>query len=300
MARRHDLAALIIQTLGTRMLRVPDRLRFSGQDLPTPAEIQIPTSAGGVPAWVYRPGTSDPLPPVFVNFHGGGYVWRHPEQDDHICRHLAAEAECVVVNVDYATAPQHRYPTAPHQAYDACAWIAKEGRARGWDGSRLAVGGHSAGGGLAAGVCLTARDRSDFTPLLQIIDYAVLDQVADPATKVARTPRPLISPFLSRVFTGAYVPDAPRRREPLASPAYAGDLSGLAPTLLITAEFDTLRDEGDAYAAALAAAGVPVTHRVAEGVDHFYTHHGPTDVARAMLDLMAGQLRLAFHGRADS
>ncbi|MFE7300649.1 alpha/beta hydrolase [Streptomyces sp. NPDC057579] len=294
MAMRHDIAARLIQMSGRFLLNVPDELRFAGQDLPAPVTVQIPTSAGSVQCAIYRPAATGETPPVFVNLHGGGYVWRRPEQDDHICRHLASEAGCVVLNIDYWTAPQHRFPTAPVQAYEVCEWAAKHGAEHGWDGERLAVGGHSAGGGLTAGVCRTARDRRTFTPLLQILDYPVLDQVSDPATKRARTRRPMISPPLSRIFTGAYVPDLARRRDPLASPGLATDLAGLPPALVITAEYDSLRDEGDAYAKALASAGVPVVHRMVKGVDHAFTHKGPTETVRTILDLMAEQLRAAF------
>lgn len=294
MALRHDVAARLIQVLGRPMLKVPDELRFAGQDLPAPVTVEIPTSAGSLRCAVYRPASTGGTPPVFVNIHGGGYVWRLPEQDDHICRYLASEVGCAVLNIDYWTAPQHRFPTAAVQAYEACEWAAKHGAEHGWDGERLAVGGHSAGGALAAGVCRTARDRKTFAPLLQIIDYAVLDQVSDPATKHARTRRPVISPLLSRIFTGAYVPDPARRGDPLASPGLATDLAHLPPALVITAEYDSLRDEGDAYAEALASAGVPVVHRMVEGVDHFFTHKGPPETVRAILELMAEQLRVAF------
>lgn len=143
-------------------------------------------------------------------------------------------------------------------------------------------------------MCRTARDRGTFTPLLQIIDYAPLDLVTDPVAKNIRTRRPVIPPRLARVFNAAYVPDPARRGEPLASPGLATVLAGLPPALVITAEYDFLRDEGDAYAAALAAAGVPVVHRMVEGVDHFFTHKGPRETVHSILDLMAEQLRRAF------
>jgi acetyl esterase len=298
MTLKNDIPARFIQLISGYLVKVPDELRFAGQDLPAPQPVQIPTSAGTIRCDIYRPAPTGTTPPVFVNLHGSGYVMRHPEQDDHICRHLAAEAGCVVLNIDYWTAPQHRFPTAPTQAYEACEWAVKHGAEHGWDGTRLAVGGHSAGGALATGVCRTARDHGTFTPLLQIIDYAPLDIVTDPGTKHARTEHPVITPRTSRIFNAAYVPDQARRSDPLASPGRATDLAGLPPALVITAEYDLLRDEGDVYAAALAAAGVPVVHRVIEGADHFFTHKGPAPAARAALDLMAEQLRAAFSTKA--
>lgn len=180
------------------------------------------------------------------------------------------------------------------QAYDVCAWVADNGTAGGWDGSRLAVGGHSAGANLTAGVCRMARDRGTFTPRLQIIDSAPLDQAADPSTKLSPIAKPLLNPHLIRIFTAAYVPDPAERADPLVSPALADDLAGLPPALVITAEHDRLRDEGDAYAKALEAAGVTVTHRVFTGVDHYFTHTGPVPEAKEAIELMASTLRTAL------
>ncbi|WP_406492469.1 alpha/beta hydrolase [Streptomyces sp. NBC_01604] len=283
--------------LGGMMSRVHKDLRFT--DIPKRTEsLQVETGAGPVTCTVYRPpattDSTDALAPVYVNFHGGGFVVARPEQDDHICRYIAAKAGCVVINVDYAVSPQRPFPAPVTQAYDVTAWVAENGPANGWDGSRLAVGGHSAGASLTAAVCRTARDRGTFTPRLQIIDSAPLDQVADPAAKHSPIAKPLLTPHLMRVFTAAYVPDSADRAHPLVSPGLADDLAGLPPALVITAEHDRLRDEGDAYAKALDAAGVPVTHRVFEGVDHYFTHTGPVPAGKEAIELMAATLRTAL------
>ncbi|WP_329260863.1 alpha/beta hydrolase [Streptomyces pseudovenezuelae] len=280
--------------LGRVMSRVHKDLRFT--DVPARTEtLRVETGAGPVTCTVYRPPATTATPaPVYVNFHGGGFVVARPEQDDHICRCIAATAGCVVINVDYAVAPQRPYPAAVTQAYDVTAWVAENGAAGGWDGSRLAVGGHSAGANLTAAVCRLARERGTFSPRLQILDSAPLDQVADPATKRSLVAKPLLTPQLMRIFTAAYVPDPADRALPLVSPALADDLAGLPPALVITAENDRLRDEGDAYAKALEAAGVPVTHRVFEGVDHYFTHTGPVAAGKEAVDLMAGALRDAL------
>ncbi|MGI5195754.1 alpha/beta hydrolase [Streptomyces sp. CA-288835] len=290
-----DVQARGIQLLLSGMMsRVHEDLRFT--DVPKRTEsLEVPTGAGPVNCTVYRPPASTATPaPVYVNFHGGGFVVRRPEQDDHMCRSIAATAGCVVINVDYDVAPQRPYPAPLTQAYDVCAWVADNGTAGGWDGSRLAVGGHSAGANLTAGVCRMARDRGTFTPRLQIIDSAPLDQVADPATKLSPIAKPLLSPHLMRVFTAAYIPDPAERAHPLVSPGLADDLAGLPPALVITAENDRLRDEGDAYAKALEAAGVTVTHRVFTGVDHYFTHTGPVPAAKEAIELMASTLRTAL------
>ncbi|EMF53626.1 MULTISPECIES: alpha/beta hydrolase [Streptomyces] len=276
------------------MTRVHKDLRFT--DVPTRTEtLRIETGAGPVQCTVYRPPADTAAPaPVYVNFHGGGFIVARPEQDDHICRSIAATAGCVVINVDYAVAPQRVFPTAVTQAYDVTEWIVENGSAHGWDGSRVAVGGHSAGANLAAGICRTARDRGTFTPRLQIIDSAPLDMRADPATKRSRIAKPLLTPQLMRIFTAAYVPDPADLTDPLVSPGLADDLTGLPPALVITAENDRLRDEGDAYAKALQAAGVPVTHRLFEGVDHYFTHTGPVPEGKEAIALMAEALRTAL------
>ncbi|MCX5336112.1 alpha/beta hydrolase [Streptomyces sp. NBC_00140] len=280
--------------MGRVMARVHKDLRFT--DIPKRTEaLRVETGAGPVACTVYRPpaGTEAPAP-VYINFHGGGFVVGRPEQDDHICRYIAATAGCVVINVDYAVAPQRQFPVPVTQAYDVAAWVAANGAAGGWDGSRLAVGGHSAGANLTAAVCRLARDRGTFSPRLQIIDSAPLDQLADPATKQSLIAKPLLSPQLMRTFTAAYVQDPADRAHPLVSPALADDLTGLPAALVITAENDRLRDEGDAYAKALEAAGVAVTHRVFEGVDHYFTHTGPVEAGREAIDLMATTLRTAL------
>ncbi|WP_328975350.1 alpha/beta hydrolase [Streptomyces canus] len=280
--------------LGRVMSRVHKDLRFT--DVPARTEsLRVETGAGPVACTVYRPPAATDTPaPVYVNFHGGGFVVARPEQDDHICRYIAATAGCVVINVDYAVAPQRPFPTPVTQAYDVTAWVAENGAAGGWDGSRLAVGGHSAGANLTAAVCRLAREHGTFTPRLQILDSAPLDQVADPATKRSLIAKPLLTPQLMRIFNAAYVPDPADRAKPLVSPALADDLAGLPPALVITAENDRLRDEGDAYAKALEAAGVPVTHRVFEGVDHYFTHTGPVPSGKEAIDLMATALRDAL------
>ncbi|MEU9167611.1 alpha/beta hydrolase [Streptomyces sp. NPDC048420] len=281
--------------LGRVMSRVHKDLRFT--DIPANTEtLRVETGAGPVTCTVYRPSAGTDAPaPVYLNFHGGGFVIARHEQDDHICRYIAAKAGCVVINVDYAVAPQRPFPVPVTQAYDVAEWVAENGTAGGWDGSRLAVGGHSAGANLTAAVCRLARERGTFTPRLQILDSAPLDQQADPATKQSLVAKPLLTPGLMRIFTAAYVPDPADRAQPLVSPALADDLAGLPPALVITAENDRLRNEGDAYAKALEAAGVPVTHRVFEGVDHYFTHTGPVPAGKEAIDLMATTLRTALN-----
>ena len=290
-----QLAARVLQVVLGPLSRPPASLLLAGADLPDPQAAAVPTEDGPVRVAIYRtPGAAGQAPPVYVNFHGGGFIARNPEHDDHICRALVAETGCVVVNVDYDVAPQRPFPVAPRQALAVIEWVAGNGKELGWDGGRLALGGQSAGGNLAAGVCLAVRDRTSVTPVLQILNYPPLDLAADPSTKVARTAKPLIRPSIAKLFNSAYLPDPATRRDPLASPLLATDLTGVAPALVITAEYDLLRDEGDQYAARLAQAGVAVTHHVMPGVDHAYTHTEPTAPLREALNLMVDALTRAW------
>lgn len=288
MAIKDRLAARVVAFSLGRYSRPPATMLVAGVDVPPARPIVVPTGEGPVRAYVYR-ASGEPAP-VYVNFHGGGFLTRHPEFDDHICRALVAATGCVVVNVDYDVAPRRPFPVAPRQALAVTEWVARSGHHHGWDGGRLAVGGQSTGGNLAAGVCLTARDRGNVAPVLQILNYPVLDLATDPSEKTARVPRPLIRPSVAKIFNDAYVPDPAVRRDPLASPLLADDLTGVAPALVITAEYDLYRDEADRYAGRLAEAGVAVSHHVMPGVDHTYTHIEPVEPLRKALALMADAL----------
>jgi acetyl esterase len=290
-----SLRARAIQRLaGSLMTRPIPALRLP--DVPRRTHtLHVGTRRGDVRCTAYLPAEQAAVPPpVYVNLHGGGFVIRHPEADDHICRYLAATVGCVVVNVDYDVAPQAPFPAASLQAYDVVRWVADHGAEHGWDGTRLAVGGQSAGGNLAAGVAIAARDAGTPHLALQVLLYPPLDLTVDPGDKRARTDKPLLTPGLGRIFDAAYVPDPTKRADPLVSPLRADDLGGLAPALVITAELDLLRDEADAYAAALADAGVPVSHQVVPGVDHSFTHRGPVSAAEDTFRVLAESLQAAF------
>ncbi|KPI09183.1 hypothetical protein OK074_3344 [Actinobacteria bacterium OK074] len=297
---RGQLGGRFIQMISKRLLRdyPPSPLSFPELVMAEKRVHRVATDAGEVTCTSYHPASerlpTSGLPGVYVNSHGGGYVLRRPEQDDALCRYVAHRAGCVVLNVDYDVAPQKPFPTPVEQVYGVCRWAADEAGDRGWDGSRLAIGGQSAGGALTAAVSRLARERRHFTPRLQALVYPPLDLAVDPETKRSLTDKPLITPGLSRIFTAAYVPDPATRTNPLVSPVTADDLAGLPPALVITAELDTLRDEGDRYAKALEAAGVPVTHRVISGVDHSFTHHEPVGPAVEGLALIARMVREAL------
>lgn len=265
---------LIADTLARLIQRCPGpRLaaEVSFAELPARREtVTIPTRHGDIQAVVYRPQSSGDLVPVYVNFHGGGFVVRHPEQDDPLCRYLAANADVAVVNVDYDVAPRHRFPEPVEEAYDAVAWAAGPGH--GWDGSRLCVGGQSAGGALAAGAARLALEQGGPAIALQVLHYPPLD-LSTPGRDKHAAGKSGISVPVDEIFDAAYFPSLEARRDRLASPAWGpnGDeISGIAPALVITCEIDRLHDEGVAYADKLAAVGALREHLDLVGIDHGY------------------------------
>lgn len=250
--------------------RIPADISFSEIRAQTHA-VTIPTRLGPVAATVYSPAGGPGGRGVYVNLHGGGFVLRHPEQDDPLCRYLAAHADVTVVNVDYDPAPRLRFPGAVVQARDAAVWAASPERP--WDGSRLVVGGQSAGGALAAGLSRLALEEGTPDVSLQVLMYAPLDLTVPARGK--RTPgTESLLVRMGPVFDRVYCPDPRRRRHRLASPAANCDtapLEGIAPALVVTAQKDILRAEGIRYASRLRGAGALVGLLDVAGVGHGFT-----------------------------
>lgn len=283
-----DARAWVMQKSAPLTVRYGEELRFAGTELPYPEVYRVPTRHGEVTVHLYRPADGgDGWPPVYVHFHGGAFLMRYPEMDDWWCRYLAATAGVAVANVDFEVAAQVRYPVAQEQGHDVAAHFARDGERYGVDGSRLVVGGFSSGGQVAASVCLQARDHGSFAPVLQVLGVPALDLAAE----VAELPG-MVAPALRRLVRRTYFPDVERRSEPYASPLLAPDLSGLPQTVVLTAERDSLRHEGDLYAVRLRAAGVDVTHDVSPGVDHYFLTQDPLRARWTML-LVAARVRAA-------
>ena len=257
----------------------------------------VPGPRGDIPVRIYTPEGRGPLP-ALVYFHGGGWVIGSLETHDSLCRHLANAAGCVAVSVDYRLAPEHPYPAAPDDAYAATRWVAANAGPIGADPSRVAVGGDSAGGNLAAVVALMARDRGGPRLVFQLLVYPVTDA---PSSDHASYRENAEGYFLTRAtmdwFWGHYCGGRGDRADPYLCPLGAKDVSRLPPALVITAEFDPLRDEGEAYAARLREAGGRVELRRYPGMIHgFFSIASVLTQARTANADAVAALRTAFGG----
>ena len=254
----------------------------------------IPGPYREIPIRVYVPEGDGPFP-VFVYFHGGGWVVGSVATHDCTCRQMANAAGSMVVSVDYRLAPEHKFPAAVDDAYAATAWVFDNAKSLGADPHRVALGGDSAGGNLAAAVCLTARDRASFAPVLQVLIYPILDYNLNTPSYRENAEGYLLTRATMEWFWECYLEEEEDGSHPHASPLRAEDLSGLPAALVITAEYDPLRDEGEAYAARLRDAGVPVTLTRYDGMIHaFFRRTARFDKAKAAMQEVADAMRRAF------
>lgn len=256
----------------------------------------IPGPHGDIPVRIYWPKTGG-THPALVYYHGGGWVIGDLDGCDQACRHVTNLADVVVVSVDYRLAPEHKFPIPVDDCFAALNWVAANTGELGIDQRRIAVGGDSAGGNLAAAVTLKARDAGGPQIAFQLLVYPVTNHSFDTPSYTENADGYLLTRDMMRWFWKHYLRDDSDGQDPLASPLRAADLSGLPPAFIMTAEFDPLRDEGEAYAERLRAAGVPVEHVRYDGLIHgFYNMFAAIDRARDALHDSAGRLREALAG----
>lgn len=254
----------------------------------------VPGQGDPIPVRVYWP-TEDRRLPVLIYFHGGGWMFGNIEAVDRTCRTLAVGGRCVVVNVDYRLAPEHKFPAAAEDAYAVAEYVARHPEEFACDPSRIAVGGDSAGGNLAAVACLMARDRGGPPLAFQLLVYPLTDYDDNRPSMEEFAEGPLLTRAGIHYFWKHYVSSAEEGRHPYASPMNAASLEKLPPALVIDAECDPLRDQGEAYARRLAESGVPVTLKRYEGAMHvFFQMGGALDTGRAALADAAAALQQAF------
>lgn len=233
-------------------------------------EIQIPRGEGAIPARLYRAAgsTATTKLPLLVFFHGGGWTVGDLDSYDPLCRTLANEARCAVLSIDYRLAPEHPFPAAVDDAYTATVWASEHARALGVDAARIAVGGDSAGGNLAAVTAILARDRGIPALMFQLLVYPATDQGSERPSWQQFGRGYLLDLESIRYFQNKYLRHARDYDDWRASPLLRHDLKGLPPALMITAGFDPLVDDCVAYAQHLRASGVEVQYRCYDGMVH--------------------------------
>lgn len=306
-----------LSTLSIEQARAADRAAAAtgtGQAEPVAMvkDFTLPGPAGDLPARLYRPeggrrpeggyqseGGHPPEGggrlPVLVYYFGGGWSLGTLDTSDGVCRMLANAAGCVTIAVGYRLAPEHPFPAAVRDCYAGAAWAAARADDIGADTTRLAVAGDSSGGNLAAAVALLARERGGPEITHQLLVYPNTDYQADTPSMREMNDEYFFNPASVRWYWDMYLAAPEDGADPLASPLRAGDLSGLPPATVITAEHDPLRDEAEAYAARLQAAGVPAEVIRYDGMMHgFFTMTGALDTAREAVLTAAGRLRAAF------
>ncbi|KRB04605.1 MULTISPECIES: alpha/beta hydrolase [Pseudomonas] len=238
-----------------------------GEPMSEVCDLRVAGADGELDARLYRPSEESDLP-LLVFFHGGGFVMGNLDTHDNLCRSLARQTEAVVVSVAYRLAPESKFPAAPLDCYAATCWLVEHAAELRVDGSRLAVAGDSAGGNLALAVSQLAARRQGPKISYQCLFYPVTDAGCDSQSFEDFAQSYLLSAGMMRWFWQQYLQDVGQAEDPLASPLRAESLAGLPPTTLITAEFDPLRDEGEAMAECLREASVPVRVQRCDGMIH--------------------------------
>jgi acetyl esterase len=260
-------------------------------------DLAIPAPHGSVAARLCRPLASAPdvALPVLVFFHGGGWVVGDVDTHDILCRLLSNYANCAVLSVHYRLAPEHKFPAAFDDALLATRYVAANAKSLGVDASRIAVGGDSAGGNLAAAVALALRDQGGPALRMQVLIYPVTDMSMQTESYRTLGNDYLLTHALMNYFKDCYLRNPADVKDWRASPLLAASHAKLPPAHVATAEFDPLRDEGKLYADRLKEAGVPVSYRCHEGMLHgFFLYGGKVDPADAAVREAAEALRKAF------
>ncbi|MFD6269306.1 alpha/beta hydrolase [Nocardia asteroides] len=261
-------------------------------------QLTISTRAGAIAARMYRADATPPdsAAPALVYLHGGGFVLGTLDGADELCRAIAAGSGWTVVSLEYRLAPENPYPAALEDCVDAYAWLTRSAPELGIDPARIAIGGDSAGGNLAAALCLYRRDEGSALPVAQVLAYPAVDDTFTRPSWSDFADAPLLGAAEGRWFWEQYVGAEHPGGDPLAAPMRAASLHGLPPALVITAEVDPIRDDAEAYAQRLRDAGVPVSSTRYPGVFHgFFTEVTVFAQAGQAIDEVCRYLR----GRID-
>lgn len=273
------------------------RPRAAGPAVAKVEDRKISGSGPEIPVRIYTPAGPGPFP-ILVWYHGGGWVVGDLESADASARHLTVGAECVTVSVDYRLAPDTKFPGPADDCYDAAVWAAQNAASINGDASRLAVGGDSAGGNLAAAIALMARDRGNPPLAFQLLVYPVTARDFSTNSYQRNADGYLLSKDSMQWYWDHYLQSLADASNPYAAPLAASDLSNLPPALVITAEYDPLCDEGEAYAQRLQDAGIPTTCTRYDGMIHgFFGMSAAIDKGKQAVDEAAAVLKRAFAGK---
>lgn len=261
-------------------------------------DMEIPGKMGSIPIRIYHPHAESygaMLPPFLIYFHGGGHVLGSLDGWDGLCCNLASHSGYIVVSVDYRLAPENKFPAGVEDCYSAVEWVAKKGASIGGDSLRIAVAGDSAGGNQAAVVCLMARDRCGPKIGFQVLLYPPTNARANTESRRANGQGYLLTREMMDWFTALYLAGPEDKLNPYYAPCKAEKMLNLPPALVVTAEFDPLRDEGKAYANRLAEGGVDVEYVCYEGTIHgFVNSYRNIDKGRDAIALVSDRLRRVF------
>lgn len=259
-------------------------------------DITIPANGTKLAARIYWPRQSDKPLPVLLFFHGGGYTSGSVNTSDAHSRFFCREADCIVVNADYRLAPEHPFPVGLEDTFAVADWTAANCASLGGDPARLAIGGDAPGGSYATVNTIRARNNGGPKFIYQILLGPSADFAGHYPEKEEYLAHGNISKAALQVLEAAYLPDDAARRDWRCSPLHAPDLSGLPPAFILSAQYDFLRPEVDAYVARLKAAGVPVCYQVWPGTLHnFFSMGDQLEIARVAMRNAGAQLRKALH-----
>ncbi len=260
--------------------------------------VSVPASQGVVPARAYRPEQQDPAAPILVFAHFGGGVIGDLETCDAFCGILARNARCAVLSVDYRLAPEHRFPAGLDDVLVAYRWARDNAARFGAPVGKAAIGGDSMGGNFAAVIAQDLKRAGEPQPVLQLVIYPAVDLASETQSMSTYANAYPLSRGLMDWFAAQYLGPDGDPIDPRASPLCAGDLSGLCPAIVVTAGFDPLVDQGEAYAKRLRDAGVPVVYRCYDGLAHAFTAFtGAAPAADTACREIAGLVREGFEGR---
>ena len=270
------------------------RPRAPGPEVAKVEDRTIPGPDGGLPVRIYTPEGAGPFP-ILAWYHGGGWVVGDLESADASARNLCVGGNCVVVSVDYRLAPETKFPGPAEDCWAATTWAVKNAASINGDASRLAVGGDSAGGNLAAAISLMAADRGGLEIALQLLVYPVTDADFDTVSYGENGDGYSLTKATMQWYWDHYLSSSEDASNPYAAPLRAKSLAGQPPALVITAEYDPLRDEGEAYAKRLREAGVAATATRYDGMIHgFFNMGAVVDKGRQAVDEASAALRNAF------